>query len=135
MIFKEKTEFEEFVRNTDAEDEKIKKEWFDRSFYAQMMDIWGEADRLRNYKIDYDRAKTKEAYNRMEKQGELFHHLCNTIYLNPKSSVGQKWELKCAEWELYDFVFWDNEWNNSAETVTSWFDQWCYDINYDILSA
>ena len=82
-----------------------------------------------------DLAKTKEAYNRMEKQGELFHHLCNTIYLNPKSSVGQKWELKCAEWELYDFLFWGNEWNNSAETVTSWFDQWCYDINYDILSA
>ena len=135
MTFKEKTEFEDFVKETDPEDDKIKREWWERNFYAQMMDIWGEADRLRNYKLEYDSNKSEESYKRMEKQADLFHHLCNTIYLNPESSYGQKWELKCAEWELYDFVFWDNEWNNTAETVTSWFDQWCYDINYDLLSA
>ena len=38
MTFKEKTEFEDFVKETDPEDDKIKREWWERNFYAQMMD-------------------------------------------------------------------------------------------------
>ena len=40
---------------------------------------------------------------------------------------------KVAEWELFDYCLWDNQFQNDSVSVMKWFDQWCYDINYDLL--
>ncbi|MBR5376218.1 MAG: hypothetical protein IK139_02955 [Lachnospiraceae bacterium] len=53
---------------------------------------------------------------------------------DPKASEGIKWELKIAEWELYDFVLWDNLFRNTRKSVTLWFDEWCYSTNFEEVS-
>ena len=100
--------------------------WQGRSFYVQMMDIWGQASSvIKEYENDNAEAVKHELSN--------FSNLCCIIYANQNISEGAKWELNIAEWELMDFCLWDNEWNNDAVSVMKWFDQWCYDINYDLL--
>jgi len=55
--------------------------------------------------------------------------MCIDIKYMHKATEGAKWELKFAEWELYDFILWDNELKNSRKSVTLWFDEWCYNTN------
>ena len=100
--------------------------WHNRSLFAKMMDIWAAADEV--VKI-YNQDKSSLLH-----QISNLHDLCRQIYSSYKYSYGFKWELKIAEWELYDFCLWDNTFQNTADTIMKrWFDQWCYDINYDLL--
>lgn len=90
---------------------------------SQMIDIWEEINKCVN-----------KPCNSLENQLDLVHKLCLKIYSNPKISDGFKYELKVAQWELYDFCLWGNRWNNSKESLMSaWFDLWLYEINYDLL--
>ena len=99
----------------------------ERHFFLQMMDIWGEADNvIRIYLNENNKEK-------IQKQLDNFHNVCNIIYLNNNIDDNVKWELKVAEWELFDFCLWDNFFQNDHITVMKWFDQWCYDINYSLL--
>ena len=97
------------------------------SLHRQLLDVWGEVDSAMNL---YDKCrKNKASIDDVKDQLECVHNSCYTIYSNPKATEGTKWELKVAEWELYDFILWDNTWNNTRKTVTGWFDEWCYIAN------
>jgi len=90
------------------------KKLMDRNFVLQMMDVWGEAD------------KVIQAYKNNKKENILkqlsnFHDVCNIIYLNENIDEKIKWELKVAEWELYDFCLWENLFQNDATSVMKWF--------------
>ncbi len=102
-----------------------------KNIYSIMLDVWGEM------------SGTVEAYKKLRKkklspedfqnQIEAFHRICCTVYSSPNVTPGAKWELKVAEWEIYDFVLWNNEFHNTIKTVTNWFDQWCFGINREML--
>lgn len=93
--------------------------------HRQMLDVWGEVD---SALILYDKWKKGKAERTdLEEQLECVHNCCFVIYSDDKASAGIKWELKVAEWELYDFTLWDNRFKNNRKTVTLWFDEWCYD--------
>lgn len=117
-----------FKINLDEIDEEKANKWHSRSFYSQMMDVWGEVD------------KTINAYKENRSEEDILTHLnlvsklCSIVYLDPKVLNGAKYELRVAEWELYDFLFWDNEFHNTVDTIMNWFNQWCFDINYELLS-
>ncbi len=97
------------------------------SLHRQLLDVWGEVDSTMQL---YDKCKKKKAnIEDVQEQLESVHNACYTIYSNPRVTEGAKWELKVAEWELYDFILWDNTWNNTRKTVTGWFDEWCYIAN------
>ena len=38
-----------------------------------------------------------------------------------------------VKWKLYDFFFWGNYFQNSIDTVSKWFDERRFSINYDLL--
>lgn len=96
--------------------------------HRQLLDVWGEVDSSLSL---YDKWKKGQADRTdLEKQLECVHNCCFVIYSDEKASKGIKWELKVAEWELYDFILWDNRFNNNRKTVTIWFDEWCYDTTY-----
>lgn len=61
------------------------------------------------------------------------HNLCCIVRADPYNSNGAKWELQAAEWELYDFFFWGNYFQKSIDTVSKWFDERRFSINYDLL--
>ena len=95
--------------------------------HRQLLDVWGEVDASMSL---YDRwKKNKISKEDLMSQLECVHNCCYTIYSDPKASDGIKWELKVAEWELYDFMLWDNLFKNSKKSVTLWFDEWCYNTN------
>ena len=101
-------------------------ELMERNLLLQFMDIWGEANKvLQAYK--------KSNTDNIIKQLRNLHDVCNIIYINDSIDENIKWELKVAEWELFDFCLWDNQFQNDSVSVMKWFDQWCYDINYDLL--
>ena len=101
-------------------------ELMERNLVLQFMDIWGEANKvLQAYK--------KSNADDIIKQLRNLHDVCNIIYVNDNIDENIKWELKVAEWELFDFCLWDNQFQNDSASVMKWFDQWCYDINYDLL--
>ena len=95
------------------------------SFYSLMNDVWGEANRTVEYHKNGDT-------DHLIKQFEVVDHICSRIYMNPDIIDDEKIELREAHWELYDFCLWDNEWNNTSETVMRWFNQWVFDINYEL---
>ena len=101
-------------------------ELMNRNLLLQLMDIWGEANKVIQA---YIKSNTED----VQKQLSNFHDVCSIIYLNNKIDENIKWELKVAEWEMYDFCLWDNRFHNDTTSVMKWFDQWCYDINHDLL--
>lgn len=96
--------------------------------HRQLLDVWGEVDSALSL---YDKWKKGKAERKdVEEQLECVHNCCYTIYSDAKASEGIKWELMVAEWELYDFVLWDNFFGNTRKSVTLWFDEWCYNTNF-----
>lgn len=94
------------------------------SYREQLLEVWGEMNNsLSAYKRMKKKKTTKESLIR---QLESFHRCCYVVYSDEKNSEGLKYELRVAEWELYDFILWNNEFHNTKKTVTLWFDQWCY---------
>ena len=106
-------------------DDDLTKEWSDKNFYLKMMDIYGEANNVvRLYKSNEEN---------IVKQFSNLHNLCNIMVLDERIDKGTKDELRTAEWEILDFCLWDNLFHNDEKSVMKWFNQWCYDINYDLL--
>jgi len=99
--------------------------WLNRTFFSQMIDIWGEANRI----VESIKAGCDIFLDQMK----VFHDMCCIIYLNPNVTDGEKNELKICHWELFDFALWGNEWKNDVITIMKPFDIWMYGINYDLL--
>ncbi len=98
------------------------------SLHRQLLDIWGEVDASLSL---YDKwKKGKASREDVLSQLECVHNCCYTVYSDSKDSDGIKWELKVAEWELYDFILWNNEFMNNRRSITLWFDEWCYNTNF-----
>ena len=98
------------------------------SLHRQLLDIWGEVDASLSL---YDKwKKGKASREDVLSQLECVHNCCYTVYSDSKDSDGIKWELKIAEWELYDFILWNNEFMNNRRSITLWFDEWCYNTNF-----
>ncbi len=117
---------EEYLEYIPSIDE-IGKEWFDSrksySIYTQMLDAFGEADHAVN-------ANNREnSYKNLK----VLHHICCCIYLNDSIDEGIKKELKKAEWILNDFLLGENVGGYTKDEVMSWFNKWCYDVDYDYL--
>ena len=107
---------------------EILKSRHSHSLHRQLLDVWGEVDSAMSL---YDKWKKNKATKEdLLSQLECVHNCCYTIYSDIKSSPGIKWELKVAEWELFDFTIWDNLFRNKRNTVTLWFDEWCYNTNF-----
>jgi hypothetical protein len=99
-------------------------EWKQRMLYEQMLDIWGQANAvIELYKSNYGNSDIENALSN-------FSRLCCIIYGNDLIKHSIKWELKIAEYELYDF-FNDNTFINNETTVMRWFNEWCYEINFE----
>ena len=105
---------------------QVMPDWTDRTFFSQMNDVWGEANKAVE-------SSSEGRTDKLIRQLKVFSDICSIIYMNPNITDGAKFELREAEWELYDFCLWDNELHNTPKSVMRWFDQWLYDINYDLL--
>lgn len=97
----------------------------DRSSFSVLMDVWGEANHAMEIPIE-DKKSLKMQLNSL-------HDICCLIYGNPNYDQGLKDELRISEWELNDFLLGENSLGYSKEGIMSWFDQWCYKINYNFL--
>ena len=132
MINTDPITLEEFLKDDPVKpdiDERIIEGRHKNSLHRQLLDVWGEVDGVMSL---YDKWKNKKAsLEDVISQLECVHNCCYTIYSDPKASEGIKWELKVAEWELYDFILWDNSFRNNRKSVTLWFDEWCYNTNFE----
>ena len=143
-IFDNKISYEEFTGSSRYDlkeksfDEQTMEFWRSRNFYAQMMDVWGEVDKARNMYVAW---KDADEGNKNEKLASFFKELrfvrecIDVVKNNNDFNEKVKETFRIAEWELYDFFFWDNEFGNTIETVTRWFDQWCFNINCDLIAS
>lgn len=130
-----KISLEEFIKKDPEKpdiDPEIIKSRQQKHLHRQLLDVWGEVD---SSLALYDKWKKKKASKEdVISQLECVHNCCYTIYSDPKATDGIKWELKVAEWELYDFILWDNLFRNTRKSVTLWFDEWCYNTNFQEVS-
>ena len=118
-------DFQVFTSDLGTESQEIS-DWHERTFFSQMNDVWGEANKAVEI-------SSEGRTNKLIRQLKVFSEICSIIYMNPNITDGAKYELREAEWEIYDFCLWNNELHNTPESVMKWFDQWLYDINYDLL--
>ena len=141
-IIENKIDYDEFIKDSKYDlkeytfDEQTISFWKSRNFYTQMMDVWGEVDKARNYYIKWKNANTEDKEKRFSallKSLEFVRECLAIVKENNNFTEPVKQTFRIAEWELYDFFFWDNLFGNTSETVTRWFDQWCYNINLDLL--
>ncbi len=141
-IIENKIDYDEFIKDLKYDlkdytfDEQTISFWKSRNFYTQMMDVWGEVDKARNYYIKWKNANTEDKEKRFSallKSLKFVRECLAIVKENNNFTEPVKQTFRIAEWELYDFFFWDNLFGNTSETVTRWFDQWCYNINLDLL--
>lgn len=86
----------------------------ERPIKSLMSDVWGEAEHS-------VRLKDKASVEDMENQLKSFSRICDSVYINPKATKGLIYELMVAEWEIYDFTVWNNEFGNNKKSVMLWF--------------
>lgn len=146
-VVDKKIPYEEFVRDDYYDlkeftfDEQTMEFWRGRNFYTQMMDVWGEVDKARKNYIVWkeipksDTSKKRERFLALLKSLKFVRECIAVVKENNDFEEKVKKTFRIAEWELYDFFFWDNEFGNTAETVTRWFDQWCFQINLELLET
>jgi len=103
-------------------------DWDVRPFESHMSDVWGEANRIIKYHIQWKQEQTSASHDKLISQINLFHDLCSMIYANATIIDDGKFELKIAQWELYDYVLWENSLNNNDKNVMRWYDQWVFSI-------
>lgn len=94
-----------------------------RSIFYQLIDLYGEAKRI-------NQCMDKES---MIKQLESCHRVCVKILNHSDVTPGMSYEVKVAEWSLYDFYLWDNKLHNNQNSIMSWFNQWYIGFNFSIL--
>ena len=131
-----KMEFEQFAKMKDETlsiDEDMMRAWHLRSFYWQMIDVWSQVDQAKWLWRRWSRTKMDSDYTSFVNKMREVHNFCCIVRADPYNSHGAKWELKVAEWELYDFFFWDNSFQNSIDSVSRWFDERRYAIDYELL--
>ncbi|MCL1884094.1 MAG: hypothetical protein FWF81_10135 [Defluviitaleaceae bacterium] len=104
--------------------------WDVRPFVSHMSDVWGEANRAIKYFDEWKNNETHDSYEKFMQQINLFHDICANIYANSTVFEEGKFELKLAQWELYDYCLWDNTFKNNSKSVMRWFDEWAYQANY-----
>lgn len=100
--------------------------WANRTFKQQMQDIYGEAARLIKQHLENNDC--------IDAQWDVLDLFCTMTYLSPSNTPEKIETLKLAEWELYDFVFGENVFHNTSESVMRWFNQWVFDINYSAIT-
>lgn len=104
----------------------IVNEWKERKELPIMMDVWGEAEALVNLYL------CNASMEDLERQWNSF---CRCCYLATQSQYitdGLKWELKVEQWLLWSVVFTKYRLEEpERDIIMSWFDQWCYDKNFD----
>ena len=105
-------------------------DWDVRPFTSHMSDVWGEANRVINYYIQWIQEQTPAAYERLISQTNLFHDVCSMIYANSTIVEDGKFELKIAQWELYDYILWGNSLKNDDKRVMRWFNQWVFNATH-----
>ena len=141
-IIENKIDYDEFIKDSKYDlkeytfDEQTIRFWKSRNFYTQMMDVWGEVDKARNYYIKWKNANTEDKEKRFSallKSLKFVRECLAIVKENNNFTEPVKQTFRIAEWELYDFFFWDNLFGNTSETVTRWFDQWCFNINLDLI--
>ena len=144
-IMEHKIPYEDFIQDDTFDlkefsfDEETLNFWRNRSFYTQMMDVWGEVDKARRNYVAWqgildEKGADKEKRFRVFLKSMKFARECLAVVKDNNGFEEKvKKTFRIAEWELYDFFFWDNEFCNTADTVTRWFDQWCFQINCDLL--
>jgi len=117
----EKMGFKEFMdSNIEFVPGVERQKWAEKStIFSQMLDVYGEVERLMKYYENNEPEKVK-------RQVEIIHNLCAAIHspTNQKATIGVRKELKAAQWELYDFCLWGNTANNTKKDVMEWFDYW-----------
>ena len=122
----EKMSLDEFLKSDDsaqvvsAIDPDVLASRHNTSLYRQLMDIWGEANHSMDIWKDYKKKRKKGRYPDLLGQLEAFHKVCCIVYSNPNVNIYAKKTLRIAEWELYDFILWDNELYNKFRSLVIW---------------
>lgn len=135
----DKINLDDFIKKDYDEDiidkipSDILESWHNRTIYSQLLDVWGEANRAFEMWKDFKAKKNKYQLKDIEDQLDNMNRLCNIIYHDNSVTDGMKYELKVAEWELYDFCLWNNIRKYNKNNIMSWFNQWCFDINPKLL--
>ena len=101
-------------------------DWCRIDYHRQMIDLWGEANKIVGY-LKEDEVDDEALHQKFN----TLHELCLTLYHEPDTVISQglKYELKEAEWELYDFIWGENVFRNRSNTVAKWWDQWMFSSN------
>lgn len=107
--------------------------WHSHNFYSQMMDVCGEIENTKRIKANYDASQSSDDYERLIESLNKVHRYCTIVRLDDKITPAKAYDLLIAEWFLRDCMIGDNAFNISPKYYTEWFDQWLYDINFDLL--
>jgi mevalonate kinase len=101
--------------------------WDADTIFSQMIDVWGEVDKAVEY------IKNKQPIEKVEQQINIVHRICSSIHLNKEVKQSIKDELKDAQWELYDFCIWNNQWKNDINSIMEWWNPWCPYVDYSLV--
>lgn len=113
-IIENKIDYDEFIKDSKYDlkeytfDEQTISFWKSRNFYTQMMDVWGEVDKARNYYIKWKNANTEDKEKRFSallKSLKSVRECLAIVKENNNFTEPVKQTFRIAEWELYDFFF------------------------------
>lgn len=107
--------------------------WRAHNFYSQMMDVCGEIENAKRLQEIYETDRDAENFEKLKSSLDKIHKYCSIVRLDPKTTDAQRTDLTIAEWFLRDSLIGENTFNISPDSSSDWFDQWLFDINFDLL--
>lgn len=103
--------------------------WNSHSCESRLADVWATADDLLScYEAcqGSDETKLCQYAQRMD---SLISMICADESRGPRFRES----IREAQWEVFNFVFGDNSFGHSGRSSMQWFDQFMYDINFDLV--
>lgn len=132
MEFFKKQNFKQFAKSevdlSDFDKDYII-DWNNRTFFAQMLDAWGEMNYTHQCYKDYLANPNSSTKNNMISHANKMHDVCNLIVKNPNVYKEEADTLRFAEWQFYNYIFGYSK----DDSCIKWFNQWCFDANLNLV--
>lgn len=102
--------------------------WNSHSVESRLIDIWATADDLLSCSNSENSSEAS-----LNSYAERMENLISIICADPAQGRGFRETVREAQWEVFNYVFGDNSFGHSGKSSMSWFDQFMFDINYNLV--
>lgn len=103
--------------------------WNSHSMESRLIDIWATVDDFMGCYVRQGGVTDEKLDSYAERMESLVSMVCSDTTRGP----GFAETVREAQWEVINFAYGDNAFGYEGRACMQWFDQFMYDINFDLV--